>query len=266
MKEFEIKLLTKEVTELARTIGHSIKQEIAKIKDQDVVEKGKSNFVTYVDKAAEETIVEKLRSLFPEAGFLTEEKTAREKKDYMWIIDPLDGTTNFIHGVPLFSVSIALQRNGATIAGVVYEPNLDECFYAWEGSKAYLNDKELEVSDSDNLADSLIATGFPYSKDQKLKNYMSLLQDLLETSHGMRRLGSAAVDLSYVAAGRYEAFYEYGLNPWDIAAGAFIVQQAGGKVSDFKGGSNYADGKEIVATNAAMHNELIKKVQKHMSS
>lgn len=265
MKEFEIKLLTKEVTELARTIGHSIKQEIVKIKEQDVVEKGKSNFVTYVDKAAEETIVEKLRSLFPEAGFLTEEKTALEQKDYMWIIDPLDGTTNFIHRIPLFSVSIALQRKGETIAGVVYEPNLDECFYAWEGSKAYLNDQELEVSDSGNLSGSLIATGFPYNKDQKLKNYMALLLDLLETTHGIRRLGSAAVDLAYVAAGRYEAFYEYGLHPWDIAAGAFIVQQAGGKVTDFSGGNNYMKDMGITATNAAIHQQLLTKIQKHMS-
>lgn len=264
MKDFELRLLTKEVTELARTIGNTIKQEVQEISGQDVQEKGKSDFVTYVDKVAEETIVEKLRKLFPKAGFLTEEQTATEKKAYMWIVDPLDGTTNFIHGVPLYSISIALLHKGKAIAGVVYEPNLDECFYAWKGSNAYLNGKEIHVSGSKKLDESLIATGFPYRKDQQLGNYLLLLQDLLETSHGIRRLGSAAADLVYVACGRYEAFYEYGLKPWDIAAGAFIVEQAGGKVTDFEGGQAYAEGQQIIATNKHIHDALQSKVIKHM--
>jgi len=264
MKDFELRILTKEVTELARSIGMTIKDEIKKVSDKDIQEKGKSNFVTYVDKVAEETIVQKLRSLFPEAGYLTEENTANEEKEYMWIIDPLDGTTNFIHSVPLYSISIALRHKNETISGVVYEPNLDECFYSWKGGGAFMNDKEIKVSDSKTLSDSLIATGFPYYKDRKLSNYMDVLQQFLEKSHGIRRLGSAAVDLAYVACGRYEAFYEYGLKPWDVAAGAFIVRQAGGNVTDFKGEANYKDGSSIVASNAKIHSTMLDILNKNM--
>jgi myo-inositol-1(or 4)-monophosphatase len=264
MKDFELRILTKEVTELTRSIGMTIKEEIKRVTDKDVQEKGTSNFVTYVDKVAEETIVHKLRSLFPEAGYLTEEGTAREQKEYMWVVDPLDGTTNFIHNVPLYSVSIALRHKNETIAGVVYEPNLDECFYSWKGGGAYLNDRQIHVSGYKKLSDSLIATGFPYHKDKHLSDYMGVLQAFLERSHGIRRLGSAAVDLAYVACGRYEAFYEYGLKPWDIAAGAFIVQQAGGKVSDFGGGNEFTDGNRIVASNSAIHTQLTDILSKNM--
>lgn len=264
MKDFEIRLLAKEVTELARTIGNAIKEEVKKIHSSDIEEKGKSNLVTYVDKAAEETIVQKLRTLFPEAGFLTEEGTATENKAYMWVIDPLDGTTNFIHKVPLYSVSIALRRKEETILGVVYEPNLDECFYAYEGSQAYCNGEPIKVSEVKHVSSSLIATGFPYAAGDKMPAYLQLLEELLRESHGIRRLGSAAVDLAYVACGRYESFYEYDLHAWDIAAGAFIVQQAGGQVSDFSGDDHFADGKEILASNAFTHHELQTIIQKFM--
>jgi len=264
MEEHELKVLTKEVTELARTVGYSIKQEINRVGDQDVQEKRSNDFVTYVDKASEETIVQKLKALFPEAGFITEEGTASEKKEYTWVIDPLDGTTNFIHGIPSYSVSIALRRKNKTVLGVVYEPNADECFFSWEGQPAFLNDREIKVTNFNTLSDSLIATGFPYEKGENMDNYLKLLKDILNKSHGIRRLGSAAVDLVYVACGRFEAFYEIGLHSWDLAAGAFIVQQAGGSVTDFSGGDNFFFGKEILASNGHIHQEMLNAIKKTM--
>ena len=264
MEEHELRILTKEVTELARKVGYFINEEIQKIGEQDVKEKRSNDFVTYVDKASEETIVQKLKNLFPEAGFITEEGTASEKKEFMWVVDPLDGTTNFIHGIPSYSISIALRRKGETIMGVVYEPNADECFYSWEGQPAYLNDKEIKVTASKTMDDSLVATGFPYEKDETIDSYLKVLKDILMVSHGIRRLGSAAVDLVYVACGRFEAFYEIGLHSWDVAAGAFIVQQAGGKVSDFSSGDNYVFGRQILASNSHIHEEMLKIINKSM--
>lgn len=264
MRKHELKILTKEVTELARTVGYSIKQEIERLGEKDVKEKRSNDFVTYVDKAAEETIVQKLQSLFPEAGFITEEGTASEKKRYTWVIDPLDGTTNFIHGIPSYSISIALRKKDTTIMGVIYEPNADECFFSWEGQPAFLNEKEIHVTNNDKLSDSLIATGFPYEKDETIDNYLKLLKDILKKSHGIRRIGSAAIDLAYVACGRFEAFYEIGLHSWDVAAGAFIVQQAGGKVSDFSGGSKYIFDSEILASNSHIHDEMLTSIKNSM--
>ncbi len=264
MEKHELKILAKEVTDLARTVGYSIKQEIERIGEQDVKEKQSNDFVTYVDKAAEETIVRKLKALFPEAGFITEEGTASEQKEYTWVIDPLDGTTNFIHGIPSYSVSIALRRKDTTILGVVYEPNIDECFFSWEGQPAFLNEKQIRVTDSHTLSDSLIATGFPYVKDEAMERYINLLKEVLKKSHGVRRLGSAAIDLAYVACGRFEAFYEIRLHPWDVAAGAFIVQQAGGKVTDFSGGDAYFSGKEILASNGHIHDEMLTTIRNSM--
>jgi myo-inositol-1(or 4)-monophosphatase len=260
----DLKILTREVTELARTIGNSVKAEIQQLEQNDIHEKQQNDFVTYVDKASEETLVQKLRQLFPEAGFLTEEGTATEQKDYRWIIDPLDGTTNFIHQVPVFSISIALQYKDQTLLGVIYEPNFEECFYSWQGHPVFVNDKEIKVSTNNRIEESLIATGFPYQKDEKMKNIMSLMETLLNRSHGIRRLGSAALDLAWVAAGRFDAFYEYGLNPWDVAAGQFLVSQAGGQVSDFSGNDNFLFGKEILATNTQIHKLILEILQKHL--
>ncbi|HLC83840.1 MAG TPA: inositol monophosphatase family protein, partial [Bacteroidia bacterium] len=215
---------------------------------------------------AEKRIVEKLAFLLPEAGFIAEEGTSSKKGEiYNWVIDPLDGTTNFIHGVPCFAISIALMRKEELVLGVIYEINFAECFYAWEGSKAYLNGKEINVTKTAKLADSLLATGFPYYDYNRMDDYMELFNYFMKNTHGLRRLGSAATDLAYVACGRFEGFYEYSLQPWDVAAGAFIVQQAGGKVTDFKGEKNYIFGKEIVAGNAAFFDEFLDVVKKHFS-
>jgi len=242
--------LCQDVCALTKQVGIFIRNERLKFSADRVEIKGKNDFVSYVDKTSEQKIIEALSVLLPDSGFIAEEGTSSKKGAvYNWIIDPLDGTTNFIHGIPCYAISIALMRDNKLILGVIYEINQDECFYAWEGSKAYLNEKEISVSKSKTLADSLLATGFPYYNYERQDEYMDLLKYFMKHTRGIRRLGSAATDLAYVACGRFDGFYEYSLQPWDVAAGVFIVQQAGGKVSDFKGGDDYIFGKEIVAGN-----------------
>jgi len=251
--------LCEEVCQLSKTVGKFIKEQ--KISIDDIEVKAKNSLVTFVDKTAEKMIVDRLEALIPASGFITEEETSTKiGEKYNWIIDPLDGTTNFIHSVPCFCVSIGLRRDNELILGVIYEINLDELFYAWEGSKAYLNGKEIHVSNTSTLENSLVATGFPYSDYEKQKEYMLLFQDLMKSSRGLRRLGSAAVDLAYVACGRYDAFYEYSLNSWDVAAGTFIVKQAGGVVTDFSGGDKYLFGKELIACNEIIYKDFLDKV------
>lgn len=257
-----LQILCQQVCDLSRETGDFIRKERLKFSSSKVETKGKNDFVSYVDKTSEKRIVEGLEKLLPQSGFIAEEGTSTKKGEvYNWIIDPLDGTTNFIHGIPCFAISIALMRNNELIMGVIYEINFDECFYAWEGSKAYLNGTEIQVSEATKLSDSLIATGFPYYDYARMKEYLDLFQHFMKNTHGLRRLGSAATDLAYVACGRFEGFYEYSLQPWDVAAGAFIVKQAGGKVSDFNGGENYIFGKEIVAGNANCFPEFLDAVQ-----
>ena len=251
--------LTADVCALARETGNFLRQERKKFSASAIEVKGDNNFVSYVDKQAEEQIVARLKVLLPGSGFITEEGTAQSNNErYRWVIDPLDGTTNFIHGLYPFCVSIALMDGEEVVIGVVYEVGLDECFYAWSGSKAYCNGHEIHVSETPTVKDSLIITGFPYTDFNRFTQYINSLEYLLRNSHGARRLGSAAVDLSYVACGRCEAFYEYSLHPWDVAAGALIVQRAGGKISDFSGGDNYIFGTDVIATNAKTYDEFIK--------
>lgn len=251
-----------QVNDLAKEVGTFIKSQV--ISSSDVEVKSRNSLVTFVDKTSEEKLVNKLSEIIPGSGFITEEGTSTKiGKEFNWIIDPLDGTTNFIHGVPCYCVSIGLQKNNKLVLGVIYEINLDELFYAWEGSKAYLNGKEIHVSKTKTLENSLIATGFPYYDYEKQTEYLDLFKDLMKNTRGLRRLGSAAVDLAYVACGRFDAFYEYSLHPWDVAAGAFIVHQAGGKVTDFKGENDYLFGKEIITSNPQIQNELLSKVKEY---
>ncbi|MCX6181959.1 MAG: inositol monophosphatase family protein [Bacteroidetes bacterium] len=254
--------LCEEVIVLSKKVGQFLKEENKKIRASDVESKEHGNsLVTYVDKAAEKLIIEKLSQLIPESGFIAEEGTSDKiGKTYNWIIDPLDGTTNFIHGLPIYAVSIALQEGEEIVLGVVYEVNLEECFYAWKESKAYLNGKEIHVSTAAKMEDSLIATGFPYWDFGKMDAYLEILKDFTARTRGIRRLGSAATDLAYVAAGRFEAFYEYSLKPWDVAAGAFIVERAGGKVTDFSGNRDLISGKEMLASNGVIHDILQEKI------
>ena len=253
----DLEVLCQDVIELSREVGIFIKMEESKVSAKDIEEKSLNSLVSYVDKTAEKKLVEELSKLLPEAGFIAEEGTSTKKGErYNWIIDPLDGTTNFLHGIPTYSVSVALQRDDEIVLGVVYEVNRDECFYAREGGAAFLNADKIRVSENKKFANSLLATGFPYYDYEQMESYFIVLKQLAQQTRGIRRIGSAAVDLAYVACGRFDAFFEYSLHPWDVAAGAFIVQQAGGKVSDFKGGENWLNGKEIVAGNPNVFAEL----------
>lgn len=262
----ELIKLTEQVVDLAREIGILIKDELKVFSIDKIQTKGRNDFVSYVDKSAEDKIVSQLSAFLPEAGFIAEENTQLQKKDrYNWVVDPLDGTTNFIHGIPIFAVSIALMEADEVILGVIYEPNLDECFYASKNGQAYCNAKVIQVSTPALLSDSILATGFPYADYSMLDQYLNLFKNLLLKTHGVRRLGSAAVDLAYVACGRFDGFFEYGLNPWDVAAGILIVQQAGGRVSDFAKGDDFIFGAEIVASNTKIHNELMADFEKYFA-
>ncbi len=260
----DLQQLTMKVCQLSRETGKYLKGEVKKLRSAEIETKGLNNFVTYVDKTSEQQLMQALKKILPEAGFIAEESPGAKTADqYNWVIDPLDGTTNFIHGLPVYSISIALMENDEVVSGVVYEPNQDECFYAWKGSPAFLNNKVIEVSKSATINDSLLATGFPYYDYSKLDQYLELFHFLLKNSQGIRRFGSAAVDLAYVACGRFDGFYEYSLHPWDVAAGSLIVKQAGGILSDFSGKENFIFGKEIVATNHKVYNEFMQMMKKY---
>jgi myo-inositol-1(or 4)-monophosphatase len=226
-------------------------------KDIQIEAKGRQNFVTEVDKKAEKILVKGLSGILPEAGFITEEGTSAKKGDaYHWVIDPVDGTTNFIHGVYPFAISVGLLEDQEVIAGVVYEFGQDETFYAWKGGGAWLNDRPIRVSTTRRVEDSLLATGFPYTNFRYLNEFLESVHYFMQHSHGLRRLGSAATDIAYVACGRYDGFYEYGLNPWDIAAGILLVKEAGGRVSDFTGEKNPLFEEAIICSNGSIHREF----------
>ena len=263
----ELKQLTEKVCSISKEVGAFIQQESAKLSSGDIETKSKNSLVTYVDKTAEKIVVDFLSELIPESGFIAEEGTSNKKGEkYNWVIDPLDGTTNFIHGIPTYCVSIALLKNNELALGVIYEPNQDEMFYAWKNGGAYLNGKSISVSSTTKISNALLATGFPYYDYKRIDGYMNMLKWLMHNSRGVRRIGSAAIDLAYVACGRFDAFYEYSLNPWDVAAGAIIVNEAGGSVKDFEGGENYIFGREILASNLLVKNELLDKIKESFLS
>lgn len=257
MNTTELKYLTSNVIELSKEVTGFLLKEVGKVNAKDIQTKGIHDFVTYVDQTAEQKIAARLGKLLPAAGMLLEEKSIDKHGDrYRWVVDPLDGTTNFIHRLPVFSVSIALLDGDRPILGVVHEANLDECFSAWQDAPALLNGSEISVSPISSLDKALLATGFPYYDYGKLDAYLEIFKYFMQHTSGLRRLGSAAADLAYVACGRFEGFYEYGLHPWDVAAGAFIVQQAGGKVTDFHGDNNFIFGGEMLASNKTLHSPL----------
>jgi myo-inositol-1(or 4)-monophosphatase len=253
----EVNSICEEVGEFIRSEGENF--DLSRIEQKTSF----NNLVSYVDKEAERRLVEVLGKIFPQAGFITEEGTVEQSKnqEYNWIIDPLDGTTNFLHGLPIFAISIGLARGNRTVLGTVYHVIRKECFHANEDSNAYINDKAIQVSKVPTLSESLLATGFPYYHSSKKDAYLEIIKEFLEKSHGIRRLGSAAIDLAYVACGRLEGFFEYNLNPWDVAAGTLIVKQAGGIVTDFQNGDNFLFGKELCAGNGLVHSEMLQVIQ-----
>jgi myo-inositol-1(or 4)-monophosphatase len=231
----------------------------------DIRSKGEHNFVTEVDRQAEVILVEGLEKILPEAGFITEEGTRARRGDrFNWVIDPVDGTTNFIHGVFPFAISVGLIEGDEVVAGIVHEIGLDEYFYSWKGGGAWVNGTAARVSRVTRVNQSLIATGFPYTDFRYLSQFMESVEYFMRNSHGLRRLGSAATDLAYVACGRYDGFYEYGLNPWDIAAGILLIREAGGELSDFRGGRNPLFREDIVCSNGLIQEEFQHAVQQIM--
>ncbi len=260
----ELSNLVSDVISLTKETGKFIREE-ALVFDRNLIEyKGINDMVSYVDKTAEQKLVSGLSLLLPEAGFITEEKTINKTGEYYnWIIDPLDGTTNFIHGIPTFSISIALKYDEELVLGVVYEINRDECFSAWKNGGAWLNDKPISVSKAPKLEHALLATGFPYYDFEKQQPYLKAFQEFMQKCHGLRRIGSAAVDLAYVAAGRFDAYFEYNLNSWDVAAGIVLVREAGGQVFDFSGGIETIAKRELVATNGHISAEVLGIIEKH---
>ncbi|MBN7809902.1 inositol monophosphatase [Algoriphagus sp. H41] len=244
--------------EVAKRVGAFIRKERQHFDVGRVEHKGFNDLVSYVDKEAERQIVDSLSQILPEAGFITEEGTRSTKGEvYNWVIDPLDGTTNFVHGIPVFAVSIALMEKDELVLGVVYEVNRHECFYAKKGGGAFCNDTRIKVSAAPDLSASLVSTGFPYYNFDLIDRYLNSMKMLMQKTHGLRRMGSAAVDLCYVASGRTEGFFEYNLNSYDVAAGALIVLEAGGAVTDFAGGNDFVFGRRIVASNGKIHGDFL---------
>lgn len=256
--------ICEQVVKLSIEIGSWMFDERKNFKPSKTEEKTFNNLVSYVDQESERRFIEGLKKIIPNSDILGEEGIDNENSnsDWLWIIDPLDGTTNYIHGIPAYCTSVALQKKGRTVIGVIYEPNQRECFYAFEGGIAYLNGDPITVSSSDDLKHSLLATGFPYDYFDKMEGYMELLKHLMKNSRGVRRIGAAALDLCYVASGRFDAFFELALQPWDVAAGSFIVKQAGGHTTDFKNGNEFIYGAEIVASNKHVHNQILQQIEK----
>lgn len=248
------------MTAAAQKAARGLIRDFGEIENLQVSKKGTGDFVSAADRKAEETLVAELTKARPGYGFLLEERGAIEGSDTSnrWIIDPLDGTTNLLHGIPHFSISIALERDGDLNAGVIYEPVWDQMFIAEKGQGAYLNDRRLRVSARRVLEESLFATGIPFAGKDEPDRFLKQLKAIMAVSSGVRRFGSAALDLAYVAAGRYEGFWEFGLQPWDMAAGIVLVREAGGFVTDLSGGKGMMESGEILAANDQLHGTMLK--------
>jgi myo-inositol-1(or 4)-monophosphatase len=246
----------------AKLAGKLLLENLGKISKADIGLKQASDFVTRVDRDSEQIIIRTIREEFPEHDFLAEESIRQAESDrYRWIIDPLDGTTNYIHQYPAFSISIALEYRKQIVTGVIYDPLKEELFTAERGKGAFLNKHRIRISSVIDLEDSLITTGFPFRKKEIINSYLELFHNIFLKVSDLRRAGSAALDLAYLACGRCEGFFEIGLSPWDIAAGALLVEEAGGVVTDFAGGTDYLTTGNIVAGNSHVQKELLKEIQ-----
>jgi myo-inositol-1(or 4)-monophosphatase len=252
-------------TRAARSAGRILLRYYEHSESLRVDDKSRNDFVTEVDRQAERAIIHELRSKYPHHGILAEESGSRGGGDFRWIIDPLDGTTNYLHGVPQFSISIALQYKGRLEHGLVYDPLREEMFTASRGAGAQLNDRRLRVSQRGGLDGALLGTGFPYRDQQMLRPYLGMFEAFMKDTAGIRRPGSAALDLSYVAAGRTDGFWELGLSPWDMAAGALLIREAGGVASDLSGAERFLESGNIVAGGIKVHGAMLKAIRPFLS-
>lgn len=250
------------IIEIAREAGEIIREGFGSNFQIDI-KTGENNLVTEIDKKSEKTIIDFIKKDFPDHSILAEESGKDFRSgDFLWVIDPLDGTTNFAHGLPYFSVSIGLQRGEEIIAGVIYDVMLNRMYAAEKGSGTYCNDKKVFVSTNDKLERSLLVTGFPYDVEDQIDRAVDLFGEFVKRSRAVRRLGSAAIDMAYVAAGIFDGFWEEKLNPWDVCAGIILVEEAGGKISDYKGNKITIYDKQILATNNFVHNQMTEIINK----
>lgn len=247
---------------LAEKAGDHIRQSVSQLRQVDY--KGRADMVTDVDRRAEEIILDGIQRAYPDHAVLAEESGKNEiQSDYCWVIDPIDGTTNFVHGYPFFGVSIAVQYRQETVAAVVLNPVQGELFSALKGGGAHLNGNPITVSSTSELSKTLLATGFPYQLGERWQHSLTLFETFYRNSHGVRRDGSAALDLCYVAAGRFDGYWEYELNPWDVAAGLLIVQEAGGKTTDFQDNPSDIYDRQVLASNGRIHDAMLQVMRSH---
>jgi len=255
-----------QVHTLCVEVAAFIREQINKVQSSDIETKDMNSLVSYVDKTAEIKIVKRLSQLIPEAGYITEEDTiVSETKDHMWIIDPLDGTTNFLYKIPHFSISIALSYKGDMVYGIVYDIMLDVAYTAIKGQGAYENNNRIQVRNSTDLQETIVATGFPYKRQEGVTEKMNMVRFCVENCRGIRRLGSAALDLAYVASGKLDAYYENSLNIWDLAAGKLIVEEAGGIVTDYQGEEHALNNGSILAANPDIHRQFLGAIKTYLS-
>jgi myo-inositol-1(or 4)-monophosphatase len=241
-----------------------IRESLGQVHADQIEEKFCNGLVSYVDRTAEEMLVKKLAALLPEAGFLTEEETVEQSnRPWQWIIDPLDGTTNFLHQIPHFAISVGLTHEQQLVVGIIHHVMHGETFFAWLGGGAYCQNLPIRVSQRNNIRDALLSTGFPYHNFDHETAYFNSLKAFTHTCRGVRRFGSAALDLAYVACGKYDAFYEYGLSPWDVAGGALLIKEAGGIVCDFSGGPDFMEKKQIIACSQTIYNPVLEIIRQY---
>ena len=250
----------------ARAAADHILRASRRQDNYQVSEKSPKDYVSSVDHEAERIIMEVIQKAYPDHAILAEESGSHGEGDFQWIIDPLDGSTNFMHGFPCYSVSIAVRHNGRLEHGVIYDPNLDELFTASRGGGAKMNNRRIRVAQKENLQGALLATGFPFLANQNIDEYMGTLRALIEQTSGIRRCGSAALDLAYLAAGRVDGFWEFNLRLWDIAAGVLLVQEAGGIVSDMQGGHSFLDSGSLVAANPKVLRHILSTIRPHLDT
>lgn len=249
MLQEDLQQLTERACQAVQETAIFIQNETGKVGSGQIEEKFLNGLVSYVDRTAEEMLVSRLSAILPEATFITEEETVEQTQGghVQWIVDPLDGTTNFLYGVPHYSISVGLRVGDDLVMGIVHHVPANELFYAWQGGGAWCNGQPIRVSQRQNMRQALISTGFPYHNFSRSDGWFAALKAFMEQGRGLRRFGSAALDLAWVACGRFDVFFEYGLNAWDVAGGAVLVREAGGYVSDFSGGSQFMDQREILA-------------------